>query len=202
MVAACHREPERSPPPRTLADTLRTASTLDAATCRHEVASWRLDEAAWRRIVVESYRPLYADYAAAFVAAEPELVTALAGAKLVATRPHFAGDPALTPAQARTRWALPVAFASEVATLDGKPLDVVFLRDGDHWRAIAGLDRVIRARVASLDPTCAGVLDLLAPPPRCRDIGWEIAEAALRTDRGRFAHACTLATSLCGKPTP
>ena len=92
----------------------------------------KLDEPAWRQIVVDPYRELYADYARAFDAAAPALRAQLAGPGALAMRPHFAGDPALTPDQAVTRWALPVLFDSRIATKAGAPVDAVFVRTGDR----------------------------------------------------------------------
>jgi len=179
---------------------LASVARADEAARQREIARWQFDEPAWRRTVVEPYRTLHAEYVAAWNAAMPSLVARLAAPGTIETRPHFAGDPRLTPAQARARWALPVGFASQVASQGGVPIDLVFVRDGDRWRAITGLDRIIRSHVAALDTTCASVLDLAAPPPRCRDLAWEIADAALRTDRARFAHACSLAASHCATP--
>jgi hypothetical protein len=161
-----------------------------------EVASWKLDRATWDRTVVEVYRPLYEEYARAFDAATPALIAQLANSATITTRAHYAGDPRLTLGQARARWALPVQFPSEVAELEGAALDTVFVRDGERWRAISGLDVVIRSRVEKLDPACAVHLDV-ARTGRCSDVGWVIADAALRADPPRFAHACTLATNVC-----
>jgi hypothetical protein len=201
LVAGCRDAPP--PPPADLAATLATATSAD-------VASWRLDEATWRRIVVEPYRDLHPEYVAAFDAAAPALVGRLAtrnptdasstAPSTIATRPHYAGDPDLTTGEAWARWALPVAFASEVATVDGRPLDAVFLRDRGRWYAIVGLDVVIRTRVAALDPSCAELLD--APDRRCRELAWQITDAALRTTPARFTRACALAANLCGKRSP
>ena len=161
----------------------------------------KLDEAAWREIVVEPYRDLHAEYARAFDAAAPDLRAQLAGPGALAMRPHFAGDPALTPDQARARWALPVMFDSRVATKHGAPVDAVFVRSAGTWHAIVGLDGIVRAHVATFDPACADLVGR-SEPASCRDIGWELAEAALRNQRERFARVCTLAQSLCDKRSP
>ena len=169
----------------------RESQTLEAVIERGDAATWQLDDAAWTRIVVEPYRELYPEYAREYaIAPIPR------GA--VATRRHYADDPQLTVGQAWTRWALPVLAESYVATIDGKPLDAVFVRDGDHWRAITGLDRVIGARVTALDPSCP----IGGATKQCRELAWQIADAALRTERSRFARACTLAAAHCGKPAP
>ncbi|HEU0034267.1 MAG TPA: hypothetical protein VFQ53_26775 [Kofleriaceae bacterium] len=195
-VAACRR-PEPAPD---LTGELARIARLELDARRAAVAHWKLDEAAWRRIVVEPYRARYADYARAFDAAAPALAERL-HAGTFAARAHFAGDPALTADQARTRWALPVAFAAEVATLDGQPIDAVFV-DDHGVRAIVGVDAIVHAAVAARDPACARLLDTPEPAPRCREIQWELADTALREDAARFAHACALATTLCGKPSP
>jgi hypothetical protein len=199
LLVACgsNREP---PPQRDLAAYLSSLVAADEAARTREVASWRLDEAAWKRIVVDPYRALYADYSRAFDTAQPALVAQLRPGAIVVRR-HYANDPLLTPGQARARWALPVMYGSQIATLEGAPIDAVFVSDGDHWRAIVGLDRVIQQRVDTLDRACGALLEFTTPP-RCRDVQWELADAALRTDQARFAHACALAVSLCGKPSP
>lgn len=197
MGVAC-REPAPPPPPArtTLADYLATIAGTDEATRTLEVATWQLDRAAWERTVVAAFRGVHADHGRAFAVAAPGLIARLATRGAITTRAHFAGDPKLTIGQAQARWALPVLYPSEVAELDGIALDAVFVRDGDRWRAIAGLDTVIRAKAAAIDPACAAYLDV-AGSKQCADIGWVIAEAALRADPARFTHACSLASNLC-----
>lgn len=195
-VAAC-RDPSPPPPrPAPLAAYLRAIAPADRAA---EVARWRLDRVTWDRTVVDAYAGLHADYARAFEAAVPALIDRLAAGGEVATRAHYAGDPRLTLDQARARWALPVQYPSEVATIGGAPLDVVFVRDAaGAWRAITGLGEILRARAAAIDPACAAHLARVHPG-RCGDLGWMIADALLRTDPRRFAHACALATHVCPK---
>ena len=188
--------------PTELAPYLTSLAGGDPAVVRREVASWRLDEPGWRRIVVDPYRAVHADYARAFDAATERVIALLARGGAITVRAQFADDPQLTIGEARTRWALPVAFAAQVATIGGDELDVVFVRDGDRWRAIGGLDAVIRARVEALDPACATRIDVAAGSRRCREVAWEVVEAALRNDTSRFVHACTLTTTPCGKPSP
>ncbi len=198
VIAACRESP---PPHATLPEYLATLASADAATRADAVASWRLDRATWERTVVPIYAGLHAEYARAFDAVAPALVAQLARPGKVTTRPHFAGDPMLTLGQARTRWALPVQYPSEVAEIDGSALDTVFLDDGERWRAITGLDGVLRARAAAFDPACAAHLDVLPSPTskQCSDIGWVIADAALHSERARFDHACSLAATLCAR---
>jgi hypothetical protein len=152
--------------------------------------------------VVEPYRDAYPDYVRAFAAAQPRLIARLGKRGTIRERAHYADDPGLTLAEQRTRWALPVMFPSRVAAIDGVDLDAVFVRDGERWLAIAGLDAVIRDRVAAHDPACATLFDVASPSKRCREVTWEVADSALRNQAARLAHACTLAASLCGKPSP
>jgi hypothetical protein len=185
---------------------------LGAITTDHaasEVASWRLDEAAWRRIVVEPYRGLHADYAREFDRLAPALAASL-GRGDVADREHFAGDPELTQDQAVARWAVPPLFPSRVATAGGAPLDVVFLRDGGRWRAIAGLGAIVHRHAVDLDlvanTRCSGLFAVERPhrelTKACRDATWPIADALLRSDRDRATRACKLAVNVCGKRSP
>jgi hypothetical protein len=197
--AACRDAAEQAPPApprRALAEYLGSVAGIDEASRTLEVSTWVLDRATWDRTVVASYRGLHADYLRAFEAAAPDLVARLATRGAIATRPHYAGDARLTLGQARARWALPVQYPSEVADLDGVPINAVFVRDGDHWRAIVGVDGVLRARAAAIDPACAAHLDLVRSKA-CSDVGWVIADAALQADTKRFAHACSLAATLC-----
>jgi len=175
----------------------------DLATRQREVASWQLDAAGWNRTVIELYRPVLAEYQRALPAEVPALVERLGRAApgAVTVRRHFAGDPRLTSAEARNRWALPVLFPSLVADAGG-PIDAVFVADGARWRALVGLDAAVLARVGALDSACATNLAHSGPPGRCTDVGAAIVEAALRTDRDRLAHVCALAETLCGKGSP
>ncbi|HEY5936782.1 MAG TPA: hypothetical protein VIU61_19170 [Kofleriaceae bacterium] len=161
----------------------------------------KLDEPAWRRIVVDPYRDLYPEYVRAFEASAPALRAQLAGTGALAIRSHFAGDPALTADQRVIRWALPVLFDSRIATKAEAPIDAVFVDTGKGWRAIVGLDGIVRARIAALDPTCAPLVGL-PEPEGCREIGWELANAALRTERESFTRVCALARSICGTRSP
>ena len=193
LIAACRDAP---PPQATLAGYLGTVSGADEATRTREVAGWQLDRATWERTVVATYAGVHADYTHAFAAAIPALVAQLATRQAITTRPHFAGDLKLTPGQAHARWALPVQYPSELAELDGAALDVVFLHDGTRWRAIIGIDGILRARAAAIDPACAAYLGVTSSR-KCNEVGWVIADAALRADRPRFGHACSLASTLC-----
>ncbi len=203
--AGCHEPPPPPPPagtPAELAAYLRTVAGADEATRAREVASWIVGETTWSRDIVEPYTALHGEYVRAFDAQMPAMIARLAPLGEITARRHFAGDLRLTPAQARMRWAVPVQFPSAVAELGGTPIDAVFLHDGAHWRALLGLDSIMLAHVAALDPACAKRVALAGPPGRCTEVSWLVADAALRAQPARFAHACTLATTLCGNPAP
>jgi hypothetical protein len=203
-LVACREPPARpkAGTPEELAAYLKTVAGADEVTRKREVASWIVDETTWSRDVVEPYRALYGEYVAGFDRHVPALVAQLAPLGEVTARRHFAGDRRLTPAEARMRWAVPVQFPSMVAELGGAPIDTVFVHDGARWRALVGLDPILLAHVAALDPECAKRIALAGPPGRCSEIGWLVADSALRLQRERFAHACQLATTLCGNPAP
>jgi GETHR pentapeptide repeat (5 copies) len=212
----------RAGSPEALAAYLQGVVGADAATRQREAGGWLLGPALWDATMVAVYRPLYPEYRRAFAAELPALVDRLAHPGPVTARRHFAGDPRLTPAEARDRWALPTLFPSLVAEAGGAPIDAVFVADGAAWRALVGLDQVVLARVAALDPGCAAHLALAGPPGHCTNVGAAIADAALRgetvrgeTVRGetvraetlrkdgdQLAHVCRLAETLCGKGSP
>jgi hypothetical protein len=203
-VTACGSPPAppRAGSPEALAGYLQTVAGADAATRQREAQAWLLDPGLWDATVVAVYRPLYAEYQRAFAAALPAMVDRLASPGPVTARRHFAGDPRLTPAEARDRWALPTLFPSLVAEAGGAPIDAVFVADGARWRALIGLDAVVLARVAALDRGCAANLALAGPAGHCTDVGAAIADAALRNDDDQLAHVCRLAETLCGKGSP
>ena len=96
----------------------------------------------------------------------------------------------------RTRWALPVQAPADVVDLDGAPIDAVFVRVGDRYKAIVGVDQIVVDRARGLGERCAPYLETLGSKA-CQEVGWEIADAALRADRNRFVHACSLAAAQC-----
>ena len=207
-LAACGRDAAPPPAPPTAGDLaayLGDLATRDPAEIAAELARWPLDRALWRRTLVAPYRAL-------FDACRPgDRLRALRDGLrrgAVTARRHYAGDPRLTPGQAWLRWAVPPLYPSFVAELDGRPLDTVFLHDGARWRALAGLDDLIAARVRALDAVCAEHLARVVASTDCANAGWAIADAALRIDgesrldRERFVRACRIATSLCGKRSP
>jgi len=202
IVIACHHD--EPPPPTTegLVAYLGSLAGTDAATRREAVAGWELDRAAWDRIITPPFRALWDDYHARFAAEAPGLVGKLSRTGVITARKHYAGDPKLSPSQARLRWALPVLYPSLVAEIDGAPIDTVFVHDGAGWRALAGLDSSVRALVSHLDHHCGALLDAAGPAGRCTEVAAGMTDAALRTDHVQFGHMCQLATSLCGNPAP
>lgn len=199
ILAACSKPAPHAAPE--LAQYLNDLSGTDA---RATIATWKLTRAEWDRVTVEPYRGLYEEYARAFDA--DKLAAQLARKHSVLARAHFAGDTTATHGQAMTRWALPTLAPSRVAELAGRPpepIDAVFVDVGGRWKAIVGIDAIVRRHVAALDPACAEALTRIDPAGgRCIETAWAVADAALREDRARFTHACGLAANLCGKPAP
>jgi len=204
FLIACNA-PAVQPPagsPEALAGYLRGMAGTDQPTRQRAVTGWILDEPAFDRIIVTPYQQLWKDYAAHFDAKLPPLVAQLASHGAITTRRHYAGDPRLTNAQVRVRWALPVQYPSVVAELDGSPIDTVFVWDGSGWRVLAGLDDLLIERVRALDAHCANLLVKSGPPNNCTEVGWFVADSALKQDQASFARACKLAASVCGNDTP
>ena len=205
FLIACKAAPPAQPPagsPEALAAYLRSVAGADEQTRTQAVTGWILDEAAFDRILVPPYRQLWKDYAAHFDAVMPALVTRLASHGTITTRRHYAGDPRLTNAQVRVRWALPVQYPSVVAELDGAPIDTVFVWDGAGWRVLAGVDDLLLQRVRALDGHCADLLLESGPPNHCTEVGWFVGDTALKGDQAGFARACKLAANVCGNDTP
>ncbi len=199
-AAACGRSP--APAPATadgLAAYIAHLAAGDPADAARELARWPLDRALWRRTLVEPYRDLWDELS-------PGGRLRALGGELrpgaVTARRHYAGDPRLTPGQLWQRWALPPLYPSFVVEIDGRPLDTVFLHDGVRWRALAGLDERIRARVDALEPGCAAHLAGVVRSAGCASTGWAVADAALRKDRDQLVRACRLAANHCGKRSP
>ncbi len=191
-LAAC----QRTAPDDSLAAYLSSLAGADEATRRAAVASWKLDREAWDRVTTDPYRDQYAAYADQIDQRAAGLIARLANRGAIAVRPHYAGDPKLTIGQARARWAQPVAAASQVAELDGTPIDVVFVREGGHWRAIVGIDMIIFTRMVAKDRACATHASAQRTG-NCGDFAWQVADAALRDDGARFERACAQLASLC-----
>jgi hypothetical protein len=167
-------------------------------------AAWKLAREEWIEVVTDPFRSAYDDYVRAFDAALPKLEAQISAARAdgksrMMTKQHYAGDPRLTRGQARARWALPVQGPAQVAFLDEAPLDAVFVRTGDHYKALVGIDTIVIDKTRALDTTCARYLETLGSK-MCQTIGWEIADAALRGDRARLSHACSIAKGQCASP--
>lgn len=203
-LVACREPPEpiKRGSPEDLAVYLRTLAGADEATRQREVSSWLMGETAWSRDIMDPYRGLYAEYVAQFPSQIGPIVDQLRVPGEITARRHFAGDRRLTNAQSRLRWAVPVQFPSAVAELAGRPIDAVFIHDGTRWRAILGLDGIMMAHVQAMNPECARLLAHAGPLGKCTEVGWFVADTALRAQPARFAHACALATTLCGNPAP
>jgi hypothetical protein len=203
IALGCHGSdrPPDAPGPEGLVAFLTNLAGTDAATRRAAVADWELDRAAFDRVVVPTWRKLWDDYHARFAAESPGLVGRLSRAGAITARKHFAGDPKLSPAQARVRLALPVLYPSVVAEIDGAPIDTVFVYD-HGWHALAGLDTSVRSYVSHLDHHCGALLDAAGPVNRCTELAAAIIDAALRTDREELGHMCALAASVCGNESP
>jgi hypothetical protein len=200
-LVACSKPAPKAPE---LAQYLNDLSGSDARWSA--VLGWKLTRAEWNATVVEPYRAVYDEYAQWFEEYRDMLVSQLVTKHSMLARGHFAGDTTATHAQAMTRWALPTLAPSRVAELAGRPpqpIDAVFVEIGGRWKVIVGIDRIVERHVAILDETCADAITRIDPAGgRCIETAWAVADAALREDRARFAHACGLAANLCGKPPP
>lgn len=194
LATACSRRvSERDD---TLQDYLSKLAGASDAARRSAVERWKLDPDGWDRVTTDPYRAHYKGYASQFDERIADLATQLAKPGAITIRSHFAGDPKLTLGQARARWAQPVAASSQVAELDGVPIDAVFVRDGDRWRAIVGIDRLVLLRTAAKDLACATRASGQVKGT-CGDLAWFIADAALRDDDPRLERACAQLTNLC-----
>ena len=203
VLLACNAPPGRPAPgsAEDLAEYLRTIAGTDEATRARAVATWLVPDATWNRTIVPAWRGLYAEYAAQFASRVPAASVALASLDPVTARRHWAGDPKLTLGEARLRWALPVQYPSMVAEIGGHPIDAVFIYDGS-WHALLGLDELVLAHVRALDGECAAKLALAGPLGKCTEIGFVVAEAALRGSRADLDRACHMAATMCGNPAP
>ena len=188
-------------------DRLAHAGDDAPAIAQALVDDWRVPEHVWPYVVTDAYKPRFAE---ADRAGAPE-AHALAARLVelarqpdhaVAARVQYADDPALSPAQIRLRWALPVGRPGVVVTIGGAPVDVVFAWDNRAWRALLGVDAMTLARVRTSDSRCAAQLRAAAAPGDCLDVAWMVADAALRDDDQRLARACRLAATACPAPPP
>ncbi|HTJ43598.1 MAG TPA: hypothetical protein VL463_15945 [Kofleriaceae bacterium] len=193
MIACGRAAPSERPGPDGLAAMI---TTIDRAHARDVVASWKMSEELWDAQVMDAYRAHWRDYAAAFDAAAPALADRLASLRGdVRAQTQYADDPSLTDAQIRVRWIFPVGRPGAVAWIGGERLDVVFVHDGDRWRALLGADAMIRDAVRALEPGCVPAYLAAGPPGRCSSFGAVIAEAAMRGQRDRLHRACEIAAA-------
>jgi hypothetical protein len=201
LLAACGRtEPSVAPESPELATYLHDLTGQDEAARRTAVEGWQLSPDEWDVTVTEPYREVYKEYRHELAKARDTLVTQLERKHPIVTRAHFAGDTAATHSQTITRWAMPTLAPARLAELAGRPataIDVVFVDVRGKWKAIVGIGPIVRRRIEALDRTCAANLDRITPAGQCIEAAWAVADAALREDRARFTHACSLATSLC-----
>lgn len=165
------------------------------------VPEWKLTRDEWNTVVVEMFRGTYDEYTRAFDAAAPALAAQIEASRakpksMTIRKPHFAGDDDLTRGQARARWALPVQAPAEVVWLDSAKIDAVFVRVGDRYKAIVGVDQIVIDHTRALDADCARYLEELGTKS-CQRLGWAIAEAALQVDKARLARMCALTDSQC-----
>jgi hypothetical protein len=198
IAIGCSRTPA-APDDPSLAAYLTSLAGADLTTRQIAVDGWKLDKGAWDRLTTDPYREVYPAYVAEIDRENAAFVEQLAHRGVITARPHFAGDPKLTIGQARARWAQPVQAPSQIAEIDGTPIDAVFVRDGDHWRVIVGIDKIITERTTAYDPACAR-LALHHVKANCANAAWVIAEAALRSDPARLTHACAQLANLCRDP--
>lgn len=194
LVAACNKPATDDPD---LATYLTRVSRLDAAARAEVVAGWRLTRAEFEKLVVVPFQSQWFQYATHFDELAPALAAQLDHPGTITARKHVAGDRALTPSQGRLRWVVPIQYPSMVAGLAGAPIDTVFVRVAGHWRSLSGLDEEVLSRARSLDPTCGDRLATAGPPTKCTEIAWVVADAAMRGQTDRFAHACKLAAASC-----
>ena len=183
-----------------LASYLARVTRMSAPARATEIASWRLSRDEFEKLVVAPYRSLWFQYATHFDELAPSLAARLDHGGTFTARKHVAGDAALTPSQGRLRWTVPVQYPSMVVEEGGAPVDTVFVRIGSHWRSLSGIDEELLARARELDRTCGDRLATAGPPTKCTEIAWVVADAALRGQTDRFAHACQLASSACILP--
>lgn len=158
---------------------LAGACLLSSCSRRERVTP--LDRSEFDQIIVEPFRSLWPEYEARY---HPTDVPK-------SPRSHFAGDPKLTPSQARLRWALPVMYPSYVDDHD------VFVKTSSGWHSLDGLDEAMLDRLRALDADCAKRVEAVTPVGRCIEVAWQVADAGLRGDTVRFKHACQLAATQC-----
>lgn len=186
-------------------DLDRIARAFDPATVAADVvAAWQVPARQWPTLVTAGFEPHHAGYAAAFTAEAPSVAAALVAARATPARAievrwQYADDPRLTGEQARLRVALPVGRPGAIVVLDGRPLAPVFAHDGQRWRALLALERVIVDRLAADVPDCVAPYQAAHDGP-CLAMSAPIIEAALAAARDELARACLrLRLNPCGR---
>lgn len=159
------------------------------------VAELRMDQATFVKTVAPSFRGLYDDYVREYDAGAQALAARIEADRAM-PRKHFATDKQNTLEQERLRWALPTLYPSLSAA------GTVFVRSGDRFYALAGLDAAMVGRVAERDAACAKLLDHVMEAKPCADVGWVVVDAGIRNDRPELARACRLAERVCGNRSP
>lgn len=212
LVAACS---SRAAPEQAAPDDARpggapslesaVAALLSAADLDLAVNELKLHPESFDAVLVPPYRRLFTPYLAKYSAEADDLVALLrrliAAARgappAIAVRRHYAGDPEISLAQGRVRWAQPVQAESWVVSIDGTPLDAVWVSHRGHWYLLLGLDEAALSALAAVNPSCARAARLAGAPGPCSDAAWMAIDGALRDDADRVARACDRAVHLC-----
>lgn len=168
------------------------APSVDAA--RPALAAWQVPAARWPALVTAPFRGHHPAAAAAFDQGAPALLAALRArgprpAADIAVRWQYADDPELAPDQARLRVALPVGRPGAIAFVDGQRLAPIFVHDGQRWRALIELDRVVVDAIAAAAPTCVAPYRAAVREP-CLAMSAPVISAALAGDRAGLDRAC------------
>lgn len=216
LAAAACREPAtpaadaaRAQPAPSLETTV--AHLLAELDLEAAVAALQLPLAAFVDVLTTPYDRFHPAYAARFTAAASAFAASLralvergaSGAPPVITvRRHYAGDAALSLSQARLRWALPVQAPSWLVTVDGAPLDTVWVSHAGRWYVLLGLDDAARAPLAAQAPTCAAATAFAGRAGPCSDAAWMALDAAMRGDAERVARACGRVEHHCADAAP
>lgn len=201
-LLGCQAEQSPAPRPPTLRAAI--AELLRSPDLGAQLEKWRLPRASFERLVVPSYHRLYQGY----LAQEPQharrLAAALANvagpeakaAEVSQTR-HWADDPALSPAQARTRWSQPVQAVSWRVAIGGAAIDAVWVEDGGRFYLLDGIDDAALALLAQAAPDCAKVAKRAGRPGPCSDAVWGAVDGALRDRPEVVQRSCARALVLC-----
>lgn len=167
------------------------------------LADWRLPPASFARVVAPTYRRLYEGYLAAQPHHTRRLALALTAAggpsAAVAEARHWADDPALSLAQARTRWAQPLQAVSWRVSLGGAAIDAVWVEDGGRFYLLDGIDDAALALLAKVAPDCATAARRAGRPGPCSDAVWGAVDGALRDRPEVVQRSCARALALCAR---